>query len=294
MLRYISFFAFVGACLLSSCARTPHAAPAIEVFPHGAPPAAISYVGDVRDVIAGIVNDDGRVWRDADGFRIGFGAGSPESLESLGEFLAVNGVAYTKSTDSASPHYFEVIHGPRFLSTCAVFIPSDAEPAATVRMADEGRPITLGQLYEVLLEAAGTEAYCFEGFIEFDRFDALAVSRAPIHGDQLFENRDLYYTEGATSDRDVYALVMGCAADFQAIDDADRRELLGHVLYDNPYDETGTLSVHSHAVLLDEKVSDLESVTPSIVTEVNHLLSQSVIRSFEVRVYSVGQVEPLD
>lgn len=294
MTRCMFVLSILLSVLVGGCARTPSQRPAIEVFPHDAGAATIHYIGDVRDVIAGVVNDDGEVWRDADGFRIGFGAGSPESLDSLGEFLAVNGVAYAKSTDGTSPDYFETIHGPRFLSTCAVLIPSGAEPVATVRMERDGEPVTLGQLYEVLLEVAGDDAYCFEGFAEFSRLEALAVSRAPIYGDQLFENRDVYYSEGPSSETDVHTVIMGCAADFQAIADEARRGLLGHALYDNPYDESQTLSVHSHALLLSGRVDSLDQVTPAIVTDVNHLLSQSVIRSLEVRVYSVGQMAPPD
>lgn len=292
MIRSLSLPLAVLTILAVGCLHREPITPSVTET--GAPPARLLYLGDVQDVIGGIVNEDGRSWRDASVARIGFGAGSPESLESLGEFLSFNGVAYTKSTDPQSGDYFQVIHGPAFVSTCSVFIPHDAAPAFRVTYKAKGPDdsMSLGQLYEFLYEAGGGNAYCFSGTAHFSTLDALAISRAPIEGENIFEHRDKYYTEGASRESDVHTIIMGCATNFSNESDPERRELLARILYDNPYDEGGALSVHSHALLLHHPVGSLDDVGPDHVRDVNHLLSQSKIQGFDLEVFVMGDLTP--
>ncbi|MCC5876707.1 MAG: hypothetical protein JJU11_10860 [Candidatus Sumerlaeia bacterium] len=293
MHRILPCLLLLAASLLASCQRGPTAGNAV-VYHFDADPGAVLYIGDVQDVLDGVVNEDGKVWRDASAARIGFGAGSPEGIESLGEFLSFKGVAYAKSTDPGSESYYDLIYGPRFLSTCSVFIPNDANPTArvtyTAAEGDEG--MTLGEIYELLHEVAGHTAYCFSGSAHFHTLDALAVSRAPIYGEDLFGNRDRYYTKGATSENDVPTMIMGCAADFASITDEDRRAHLARILYDNPYDEGGELSVHAHALILHEHEAMMGAVGPGDVRDVNHLLSQSRIQAFDLEVFPIGELVP--
>jgi hypothetical protein len=260
------------------------------------PAAPLRYLGSVQDVIKGVVNEDGRSWHAAECAWIGFGAGSPRGLDSLGEYLFLHGTAYAKSTDADSPDFFRVIHGPRFVSTCSLYIPHDATALRRVRFsaATDDEVVTLGRVYEMLMEASGGQAYAFAGLVDFATVEALAVSRPPIHGEDLFANRERYYTEGPTSLNDLPGVIMGAAADFAREGNPERRELLGRILYDNPYDQGGGLSVHSHALLLHAPVEYTTTITPTDVRDVNHLLSQSRIRTLDVLVYSLESLEPLE
>lgn len=248
--------------------------------------------GDVRDVIAGAVPGEADAWHDARRYRIGFGAGSPRDIESLGEFMALGGTAYAKSTDSGAPDYYETIHGRRFVTTASIFVPRNARP--NIQVTHLGRrdvPMSLERLYEIIYEAAGYRAFVVAGMVEFDRAETLAVSRPPIFGEPLFEHRERYYAFGPETREGVFAVVMGCAARFADETDPERHAQLERILYNNPYDTAEGLVSHAHALILREEPEDWRRVAPGDVLDVDHLLSQSTLRSAWLDVYLIDGVE---
>ena len=282
--------------LLTACASPPQRVGHLAVRPTSAPPATtLWYVGDVKDVIAGRVPAESHRWIDADSFLLGFEAGSPEGMEGLGEFLAVNGTAYTKSTLEDSPRYYQVVHDDAFVTTGAVFLPPDSRPAARVTFGDDPShgTITMAALYDELYHATGEQAYVVAGFVEFDTLETLAVSRAPIYGEDLFQNRSSYYRFGPQKTHRASTYLVGCAADFDAEPDPTRRDALGRVLYDNPYDTTTGLTTHAHVLVLDEPLRSSRTIHPDAVTDVNHLLSQSTVRRARLHLYPISQLAPL-
>ncbi len=283
---------FVLLGLVGPLAAMPEA---LEVEHHaGATSTTIHYRGHVMDVIRGEVKPGAETFIPASSFAVGFAAGSPEGLRSLGEFMAVNGTAYAKSTDVDSASYYETIHGPGFVTTGAIFLPHAAAPTATVTLsADAGTTMTLAAVYEALFEAAGDEAFVYTGSVHFAECQTLAISRAPIEGEVIFDHREKYYTRGKQVARDVHALVMGAGADFAREDDAARAAALERILYRNPYDPAQALSTHSHALILREPVASFSDVEPPAVLDVNHLLAQSVVASFRLDVFPIESLDPL-
>lgn len=258
------------------------------------PPTTLWYVGDVEDVIAGRVPPEapGR-WIDAKSFLLGFESGSPEGIDGLGEFLAVNGTAYAKSTDMMSPNYYKVAHGPRLVTTGAVFLPPDSKPAATITHDESTAVTTMTALYDELYHAAGNRAYVVAGFVEFDSLETLSVSQAPIYGQDLFKNKASYYQFGPQKRSGALTYLVGCAADFTT-ETATRRDALNRILYHNPYDTGKGLAAHAHVLVLDESKGNASgAVDPPEVVDVCHLLSQSVVRSARLDVYPIDRLEPL-
>jgi len=248
--------------------------------------------GDVNDVIAGEVPEESNTWRRAADYRIGFGAGSPTDMEGLGEFMSLNGVAYAKNTNRAEPTYYETVSGTEFLTTASIFVPLDAEPNLRVtHRGFEDNPTTLDNLYGVIFEGTGGRPFVVAGLIEFENCETLAVSRAPINREPLFENREKYYEFGPESREGAVAVVMGIAGNFEMITDDGLRRDLARILYYNPYDISMDVVSHAHALILNETPRDWRRVRPYQVNDVDHLLSQSTVRRAWLDVYVVGAVD---
>lgn len=257
-------------------------------------PVALRYVGDVRDVLAGRVPPGSDRWIDAAPFRFGFEVGSPIGVSSLGEFLTVNGIAYAKSTDERSPDYYRVVRGRRFVSTGGAFIARDERPSflATYRGA-RGAASTVGALYEALYEQVG-QPFCMAGPASFQTFEAIAISRAPVLGEALMDNRARYYARGAVKEPDVEAFLVGCVARFDGVRDPSLRDGLQRILYRNPFDTSSGSTSHAHVVILSRRVTASSEVVPEVVRDVQHLLSQSTLSRFDAEVFTIDRVLPVE
>ena len=295
MIMRLPLMLLLALLVLAGCATAPRRQGGLVVRQKSsAPPTTLWYVGDVNDVIAGRVPEEApKRWIDADSFLLGFEAGSPEGIGGLGEFLAVNGTAYAKSTDMLSPHYYQVASGPRFVTTGAVFLPRGSKPALTASL-DGSTTTTMAMLYDDLYRAAGNRAFVVAGFVEWDTLDTLSVSQAPIFGEDLFKNKARYYGFGPQKRATVSTYLVGCAANFAAETDSKRREPLGRILYNNPFDTGKGLATHAHVLVLNEaNANSSGTIDPPEVADVCHLLSQSVVRRAELGVYPIDRLEPL-
>ena len=83
----------------------------------------LQYFGSVEDVIAGKVPSISRDnFIKASDFNVAFEVGSTltDNWDSLGEFLAVNGYAYSRNTDKTMDNYYKPMSGKEFISTGVV------------------------------------------------------------------------------------------------------------------------------------------------------------------------------
>jgi hypothetical protein len=238
--------------------------------------------GTVIDVMQGRAPAAG-CWVDLKPFLAAFEAGSPESLETIGEFIAFNGVGYSASTASDDVH--RLLSGPRVISNGAVFLPRDARPDTIITI-DEVLPMTA--VYERLYREAGVP-FCFVATATYGSYHGVALSKAPIYGEQIFDHADAYYAAPATEGWSVHTALMGCVADFRQPSAVARADL-EKVLYNNHLDPPGQLTAHTHSLLLRAAVSDVRTIRREDAVAVRHLVADSVLASGRFEIYEIGRM----
>ncbi len=239
--------------------------------------------GTVLDVMQGRAPSPNR-WIALDPFLAAFEAGSPGSVESIGEFIAFNGVGYSAST-VAGPEVHRLLHGPRVISNGAVFLPRDARPAAVISI-DE--PTAMGDVYERLHQHVAAPL-CFVATATFASYHGVALSKPPIYGEPIFDHADAYYSEPPMHGAQVPTALMGCVADFDRLGGV-LREDLEKVLYDNPLDPPRQLSSHTHSLVLRAPAADVRNITSDDALAVRHLVADSLIASGRFEIYKIGRM----
>jgi len=164
----------------------------------------IEVVGSVRDVIAGIVNDEHthRVL-DATALRAAFLVGSPRGIDSIGEMVCVNGYAYACSTDPADLH--ATLSDTFCYTTGACVLPKNAVASHTLRIGQDadaaggeeaGGGVAWGDVCASATQASSAAggAVVYAGFVTFSRLTATQIAVAPVHGENMFEMRERYYS----------------------------------------------------------------------------------------------------
>jgi hypothetical protein len=239
--------------------------------------------GTVADVIEGRPPTAGR-WIELAPYAAGFEAGSPQSVETIGEFISFNGVGYAASP-GRGPELHRLLVGPRVISNGAVFIPRDARPAAIVEVE---QPTPMTDVYRSLLSRI-RNPLCFVGTGTFSAYHGIALSKAPIHGEHIFDHQNEYYEQPPMKSGQVPAGLVGCVADFGALS-AARREDLGRVLYKNPLDPPGDLTSHTHSLVLHAPAADVREIRPEGAVAVRHLVADSVLGRGRLEVYEIGSL----
>jgi hypothetical protein len=248
--------------------------------------ADLYVIGSVTDVLTGTPPSrlEGLSMK---GILAGFQAGSPRDVESIGEFVGFNGVAYARSTGPGAD-YNALVYGDRLVSNGAVFLRDGAAKYATVEVA---RPSTFAALYEQFEQRVGGPV-CFVGTAVFDTYHVTAIGHAPIHREHIFENHERYYPR---PDRrmagSVPAAIMGCAAALSEVNDSRCAELQ-MVLYVNPGELAARITAHTHALELRQPVSGLAGVRPALAVNVDHMFHDSVVRAGSFDLYRIRRIVP--
>jgi hypothetical protein len=238
--------------------------------------------GSIEDVIRGVPPASLRPIA-LSTFRAGFEAGSPEDVESMGEFISFNGVGYFKSTNRGNG-YYQMRCGTKVITNGALFIGTESDPTFCI---DVTTPVTFEEFYRIVYELAGAP-FCFTGAAVLRRYHATAVARAPIYGQNIFDHEDIYYSEPAVDDQEVPAAVMGCVARLDLIQDPMFSVGLRTVLYSNPMERDAGLDSHTHVLRLSEPVRHTEEIVPANATDVHHLFRDSMISTGHFGVFTIG------
>lgn len=250
-------------------------------------------VGTIEAVLAG--RRPPERWIDASAFKAGFEAGSPRGIESIGEFMLIDGTAFAKSTDSSSPDHEWLVAGPRFVTNGALLISRDTQPGWRARCTTEADDLLeLGALFPQLLAVADGAPMCFVGPVEFEDYRATFISRAPIDGLPILDHMDAYYTRPPLEATSVPTLVMGCLASHESLRSGVLSDVLQKVLYVNPQDEEYPVAFHVHSMVLDRPLERLDEFSTARARDVHHLLASSRPRFFDLEIYPIESIEPLD
>jgi hypothetical protein len=230
--------------------------------------------GDVQKILAGEPLVEYRT--ESSEYLVGFMAGSPIGMSSVGEMLLAGGLTYTKSTDRESDSYFKVIHGESLITPAACMLPLDAKPSMHVTRPQTG---TLYQLYEQLHpKVGGPFAYC--GAIKFRELNGISLTDPPSGKIHFSEDRH----------HDAETLVFGAVSH----PDDPLFEDLGRLIYRSSYepDGLGVIEGHGHALVVKERVTDPNQVRPENVLDVFHILAGlSHISEIDLQIYPIGGIE---
>lgn len=244
-----------------------------------------AYIGNIQNVLTGHLPEElAKRWVSASSFKYGFELGSPKGISSLGEFVACNGIGYATSTEEGADHG-KLIYGERFLTTAAFMIPHEAKATEEWKSGTS----SLASLYQAIYSRMeGPTA--FAGLISFHELQGTFITHSPVEGEGIFEHQERYYAEVPVHLHDVQAMVVGVLTDFQASDPVHPE--LERILYHNPFEEEQSLVVHTHGLLLKERVASPTEIEPKKAELVYHLFNQSTLEKCSLELFRVRELKP--
>ena len=257
----------------------------------GAEASCLQCIGSVADVIAGHVPKElqDKSFKAAD-YSYGFELASPVGLSSMGEAVIVNKQCYATATDSAASDYKQVIAGPTFVTSGCLLIPHQAKPSHQVVLTESSSPQELGQLYNDIYQQI-QQPFAMVGFLEFAACHYTFVTKAPIRGENIFENQASYYNEPAKTKPDARVFIVGALTDFNAVKFAALNKKLTAVLYNNPNEASTALNAHAHALIIDKSVTTESAITPQTVEQVVHLYAdKSIVKSAQLKIFTINNM----
>lgn len=255
-------------------------------------PVPVVCIGTVKNVIQGHIPK--RLCNrpfNAEDYRCGFELATPLGVESLGETVIVNGHCYTRSTDKASPDYYQTISGRQFISSGLFLIPKNT--SASYRLDETFSPaMTLSALHQELYKRI-KRPYAFAAFIEFDALHCTAIAKAPIHEQNIFEHQSDYYSKAPQVFNNVSAYVVSAAADYHTKNNelTPLLKSMQAVLYKNPFEKQQGLTMHAHGVTLHHALNQESNITPDLVDNTWHIFTEkSQVKSVQGDVFIIGDM----
>ena len=255
------------------------------------PSATFVCLNDIQDVIDGKKpTNPENLWMNAGDFSHGLGNGAIESINALGESIIVNGIAYTKSADQASPNYYQMIAGEKFMTSWVFMLSKEARPSYQVTCDKAQGSCSMLDIYDTI-HAKVQQPFCVVGIIHCADFSGTAIAKAPIENLNIFEHKNIYYPS-QVNEKNVTAVIVGVAADLSADMDPRLKQMLKKVVYYNPLESTpDALTTHEHALVLKNSVNSIEEVTQIMAVDVEHFFTDSKITDFNLNVYLIDDIE---
>jgi len=276
----------------------------------------LGYLGSVTDVIAGKINPSlkNKIFH-AEDYAYGFEIGTPKDWESLGDTILVNNHLYTQSTDQQSSDFGKVISGEEFKSSGLFLIPHRAEPNAEFSYSSDSRTdlnsdlfLDFSQFQQELYQKI-QEPFAFIAQVLFKNLHANAISKPPIHAQNIFENTADYFKISPWDLKNQHAFIMGVVTNFEDQKLKNINQALSAALYHNPFEhhqehkqETQSqskniipLSSHTHGLCLKQCVSHPQDIVPSLAERVVHIFSEnSSIQKIQGQVFIISQMQDLN
>ena len=114
--------------------------------------------------------------------------------------------------------------------------------------------------------------------LKFKHLACTYIQKAPIHHQNIFDHKDIYYGDFKLNFNDRYCFVVAMMADFSAISKT-LSDQLGLILYNNPFDKKSALNIHTHGIILNKAVTDYAEIMPNLVTDTVHLYTENTVVS---------------
>lgn len=172
-------------------------------------PAVPCVAGDLAARAQAQVPDKLReIYFDAHNMQFGFGSAAIGGWESLGDAIAVGGLAWVRTTHTRSPKYFATVSNRYFQSNGFAYVSHDREPVSSFRLE---QPATLAQLWEALARQY-PEGVMFSGYMRVAPLRLIAIARPAIDGRAVLKNAAYYYTRPMESATEAWVYVVGISA----------------------------------------------------------------------------------
>ena len=254
----------------------------------------LAYIGHVNNVINGEIPESLRNRRFlASDYQYGFELGSPQSIYNLGESIFLNGILYTSRTGPNRTERSPLMWGPEFTTTGIFIIPKSAKENLHLKYFSFSEASTLSAIYaEIYQQVKGP--FAVVGCIELEHMRAKAITRPPINNENVFDHAREYFQEEDYIDDNVNIALTGVVSDYQDDSLASINTKLSSVLYNNPFAQQQALLSHTHALLLNRAIIEIDQVHPCHAVEVFHLMDDSVVRYANLKIYRIGDLEEIE
>ena len=264
----------------------------LEILKSSSRKNTLAYVGSVDNVIAGIVPDDLKNKRFlASKVICGFEIGSPQGVFNLGECIVMNGLLYSSRTDTTRSERDPLMWGPEFVTSGIFLVPQQSEENYDVSYCSLEESLSLRSIYRHIYEKVKAP-FAIAGCAELAHLRSRSITYSPIEKENIFLNKDKYYTEAEHNDDNMSISFVGVVSDFENTEEKDITEKLRTVLYYNPYnDQESSLISHTHAATLKNPVINLSDIEPHHVDDVIHLMDDSLVRYIKAKVYVIDDLE---
>ncbi|KFJ42070.1 hypothetical protein IBE48_00820 [Francisella philomiragia] len=247
----------------------------------------LAYIGHVDNVIHGIVPEELKYRRFlASDFDYGFELGSPQSIYNLGECILLNNMIYSSRTDVSRSERDPLMWGPEFVTTGIFLIPKNTPVSYIAKYFSFDTESTLADIYKQIY-AQLKSPFAIVGCVQFSQVNAEAITKAPINSENIFANSQNYYDEKKYEDTDVNFAIMGVVSnpDDKKLEQINQE--LSSVLYHNPFANKNKLLTHTHGLMLNKSIIDIEKVHPRNAKEVLHIQDRSLVRYIKLKVYKI-------
>jgi len=198
----------------------------------------------------------------------------------------LNGMIYSARTDISRTERDPLMWGPEFVTSGIFIVPKDTPVSYNATYFSIDNELTLVELYKSIYEELKTP-FAVVGCLELEKINAEAITRAPIENENIFKNAKKYYEEEEYTDTDVNIAIMAVVSDPGDESIRSLNQELSSVLYYNPFADKNNLLTHTHGLLLNKPIIDIEKVHPKHGKEVFHVQASSLVRYAKLKVYKI-------
>ena len=240
----------------------------------------LKILGNVLDVIKGIVTDGSLSTIDTSQIDFGLGAGSFSTKEHIGETVVFSGLPYVSWEDKNQ------IHTQSQLSCFSPFLMGiDTKSSGGVLLELSSKtPTSLQSLFETFA-LNYPEGFAMIMYAKCFRLESAYVRLPPIYSENINEHHEKYWS-GKKQDRQQPACFFGVVMPHEAQAKFATKEL-DHAFYNNPMEQqTSSLLSHTHALMLPSEIkspstdsidSFLKSINPDSSIGARHVLTSTLL-----------------
>ena len=229
------------------------------------------------------------LYLDAQQMQFGLGSGAIGGWEGLGDALAVNGLAWVRTTNTQSPRYHETVSNRYFQSNAFVYVPLERSTEVSWKAKKE---IATSKVWEELA-AEYPDGVMLAGYARFSQLHVIAIAKPAIDGKAVAKNATYYYTRPMESTRDAWAYVVGVAGNKPSAVRPDHAAIT-HLL--PPASNRASQGRGLAHVLLLKSAPENFQLPPARenVVAVGQLVTNSVMVQGELKLYPISHASECD
>jgi len=229
------------------------------------------------------------LYLDAQQMQFGLGSGAIGGWEGLGDALAVNGLAWVRTTNPQSPRYHETVSNRYFQSNAFVYVPPERSTDISWKATKE---TAISKVWEELA-AEYPDGVMLAGYVRFSQLHVIAIAKPATDGKSVTKNATYYYTRPMESAQDAWTYVVGVAGGKPSTVRPDHAALTRLLPPASNRASQGRGLAH---VLLLKSTPENFQLPPAreSVVAVGQLVTNSVVVQGELRLYPISHASECD